>query len=156
MANTTLTHQLVADHAAMILEEEAPFCAGINKDLEDEFAQVKGYKPGQNVDIRVPPNGVVHEGAVFAGGGSAPDNTETKVGLTLLPQKHIALTFTMREKALEITEFRERILRPQMRTLASWVEADMLKRAVALTRILSASPARSRRTLHPMLRHARS
>lgn len=133
MANTTLTHSLVARMSAKILEEEAPFLGNINRDLADEYKTVREYKPGQTVKIRIPPTGVVYEGNVFAGGGSAPDNTEKYVDATILPQKHIPLTFGMREKTLEVTDFRERILRPQMRTLASWVEADLLKRAYALT-----------------------
>ncbi|MGL5735458.1 MAG: P22 phage major capsid protein family protein [Beijerinckiaceae bacterium] len=129
MPNTTLTLNLVARMSAKILEEESPFLANINKDLEDEYKQVRDYKPGQTVRIRIPPSGVVYEGNVFAGGGSAPDNTEKFVDATVLPQKHIGLTFGMREQALEVTDFKERILRPQMRVLASWVEADLMARA---------------------------
>lgn len=132
MPNTTLTHSLVARLSAKILEEESPFLANINRDLDEEYKAVRDYKPGQTVKIRIPPNGVVYEGATFAGGGSAPDNTERYVDATVLPQKHIPLTFGMREQALEVTDFEERILRPQIRTLASWVEADLLNRAYSL------------------------
>lgn len=132
MANTTLTHSLVARLSAKILEEETPFLGNINRDLADEYRAVRDYKPGQTVKIRIPPTGVVYEGNVFAGGGTAPDNTEKYIDATVLPQKHIPLTFGMREKALEVTEFKERVLRPQMRTLASWVEADILNRAYSL------------------------
>lgn len=132
MPNTTLTHNLVARMSAKLLEEESPFLANINRDLEDEYKQVRDYKPGQTVRIRIPPNGVVYEGNVFAGGGAAPDNTEKLIEATVLPQKHIPLTFGMREQALDVTDFKERILRPQMRTLASWTESDILSRAYAL------------------------
>lgn len=133
MANTTLTHSLVARMSAKILEEESPFLANINRELADEYKQVRDYKPGQTVKVRIPPTGVVYDGATFAGGGSAPDNTERYVDATVQTQKHVALTFGMREKALEVTDFRERILRPQMRVLASVLEADFLSRAYALT-----------------------
>lgn len=130
MANTTLTHQMVAREAAAILEEEAPFLANINRGREDEFGKnVQGYQKGDNVKIKIPPTGKVFDGATFAGGGSASDHVEQYVTLTLDTQKHIALQFGAKEKLLELTEFKERVLRPQMRTLASVVEADLLSKA---------------------------
>lgn len=141
MPNTTLTHQMVAREAAMLLKEESPFIANINLGREEEFGVAKqGYKAGETVRVQIPNTGVVYEGATFAGGGAAADNTEKFVNLTLLPQKHIGLTFTAREKTLDISDFKERILRPQMRTLASWVEADMLKRAYSMVPNLVGTP----------------
>lgn len=132
MPNTTLTHQMVAREAAAILEEEAPFLANINRGRESEFGtEVNGYQKGDTVKVKIPPVGKVFDGAQFAGGGSATDSQELYVNLTLDTQKHIALQFGAKEKLLEITEFKERILRPQMRTLASVVEADLLAKAYA-------------------------
>lgn len=133
MANTTLTHQMIAREAAAILSEEAPFIANINRGRQEEFGEaVNGYKKGDTVKIGIPPTGVVYDGANFGGtsGGSATDNTETKIDLTVDTQKHIALQFGSKEKVMDITDFKDRILRPQMRTLASVVEADLLEKAV--------------------------
>lgn len=130
MANTNLTHQMIAREAAAILEEEAPFLANINRAREDEFGQnVNGYQKGQTVKVKIPPVGKVFDGSQFAGGGAASDSVESSVDLTLDTQKHIALQFGAKEKLLEITDFKERFLRPQIRTLASVVEADMLAKA---------------------------
>lgn len=130
MPNTNLTHQVVAREAAKILEEEAPFISNINKGRQDEFGEsIQGYKPGDSVRIKIPPTGVVFDGATFASGGSATDSIERSVTLQLDTQKHIGLQFGAKEKLLEITDFRERILRPQMRTLASVVEGDLLSKA---------------------------
>lgn len=132
MANTTLTHQMIAREAAAILEEEAPFISNINRAREDEFGKdVGGYQKGQTVKVKIPPTGKVFDGATFAGGGAASDSVEQFVNLTLDTQKHIALQFGAKEKLLEVTDFKERILRPQMRTLASVVEADLLAKAYA-------------------------
>lgn len=132
MSNNILTHQMVAREAAAILAEESPFIMNINRGRQEEFGEaVNGYKKGDTVKIKVPPTGVVFNGAVFAEGGAATDHAETYVNLTLGTQKHIALQFSAIEKLLSITEFKERILRPQMRTLASVVEADLLSRAYA-------------------------
>lgn len=131
MSNTTLTHQKIAREAAAILSEESPFIANLNRGRQDEFGEaIDGYKIGDTVDIGIPPTGVVFDGATFAEGGAATDNKEQKVTLTIDTQKHVALAFGSKEKKLDIADFKERILRPQMRTLASVVEADLLQKAV--------------------------
>ena len=141
MANTVLTHQMIARDAAKMLEEEAPFLANVNKGRQDEFGDaVQGYKRGDAVMIGIPTSGVVFDGAVFAGGGTATDFKEDKTPLKLDTQKHIGLKFGAKEKLLDITDFKERILRPQMRTLASVVEADLIKRAVICTPNLVGTP----------------
>ena len=130
MANQILTHQMIAREAAAILEEEAPFVSGINKGRQDEFgADTQGYKKGDSVDIRIPTATKVYDGAQFAGGGAANDVIEDKVKLTLDTQKHVPLQFSTKEKMLNITDFKERILRPAMQTLSSVVEADLIAKA---------------------------
>lgn len=127
MANTTLTHQMVAREAAKILSEEAPFVTNINLGRQDEFGDnVQGYNKGDTVRIKIPPRGRVFSGSQFAGGGAATDSQELSVNLTLNQQHHIGLQFGAKEKLLDLTDFRERILRPQMQTLSSVVEAEML------------------------------
>lgn len=134
MANTTLTHKMIAREAAAMLEEMAPFTMNVNRGRQDEFGEaINGYKKGSYVDIKVPPTSQVFDGATFASGGSAPDNVEQSVRLTLDIQKHTALTFTAKEKLLDITEYKDRILRPQMRGLSSVLEAEFLTRAVKAT-----------------------
>jgi hypothetical protein len=134
MPNTTLTHKMIAREAASILEEEAPFLMNVNRGRQDEFAtNINGYNKGDYVDIKVPPTPVVYNGSQFAGGGSAPDNTEGSVRLQLNTQKHVPLQFGAKEKLLEITEFKDRILRPAMRGLSSVVEADLISQAVLAT-----------------------
>ena len=131
MANQVLTHQMIAREAAKMLEELAPFTANINKGRQDEFGtDVSGFKKGDTVKIKIPTAGKVFDGAQFAGGGSAADLIEQSVNLTLDTQKHIALQFGAKEKMLDITDFKERILMPQMRTLASVVEADLISKGV--------------------------
>lgn len=134
MANTILTHQMIAREAAKMLEEEAPFIANINKGRQDEFGKdVQGYKKGDTVTIKVPTSGRVFNGAVYAEGGAGSDFLEEEVNLTLDTQKHVGLKFGAKEKLLDITDFRERILRPQMQTLSSVVEADLIARGVVAT-----------------------
>lgn len=134
MANTILTHQMIAREAAALLEEESPFLSNVNKGRQSEFGEsISGYKKGDTVKIEVPQAGVVFNGAVFAEGGAATDVTQRYVNLTLDTQKHIGLRFGTKERLLNIADFKESILRPQIRTLSSVVEADMIRRAVLAT-----------------------
>lgn len=141
MPNEILTHQMIAREAAKMLEEESPFLANVNKGRQEEFGEaVAGYKKGDEVKIEVPQSGVVFNGAVFAEGGSASEVKQRHVMLKLDTQKHVGLRFTTKEKLLDIAEFKERILRPQMRTLSSVLEADMIRRAVLATPNLVGTP----------------
>jgi len=134
MANTVLTHQMIAREAAPMLEEELPFLKGINRTREKAIGRdVEGYSEGATVKIKIPPASTIFNGAIFAGGGTAPDQKETYVNLTVNTLKHVALMFTAAERALNMTEFKERFLRPAISTLASGVQADLLQQAIALT-----------------------
>ncbi|KRG69127.1 P22 phage major capsid protein family protein [Pseudoxanthomonas dokdonensis] len=124
-----LTHQMIAREAAKMLVEENVVVKNINTNRSIEFGQeVQGYKKGETVRIKVPPTPVVFDGSTFAGGSSAPALNETEVPLTLDTQKHVPLTFTAKEKKLDLTDFRERFLRPAMSALSSEVNADLLTR----------------------------
>ena len=129
MGTQALTHQMIAREAAKMYIEENSLIKSINTGRSDEFGQaVQGYKKGDFVDIGVPPVPVVFDGAQFAGGGAAPSLAEKKVRLQLDTQKHVALTFTAKEKKLDLTDFSERFLRPSMQSLISIVQADLLDR----------------------------
>lgn len=133
MTNTVLTHQMIAREAAAMLTEASPFIGNINTGRQDEFGNaVSGYKRGDSVKVRIPPASKVYDGATFAGGGSAPDQAESYINLTVDTQKHVPLTFTTKEKVLNLTEFKDRFLRPAINTLASVVSADMMAKAYLL------------------------
>lgn len=124
-----LTHQMIAREAAKMLVEENIVIPTINTNRSTEFGEeINGYKKGDTVKVKIPPVPTVYDGATFAGGGSAPSQDETFVNLTLDTQKHVPLTFTAKEKVLDLTDFRERFLRPAMNSLSSAVNADLLVR----------------------------
>src|SRR3954470_23892273 len=116
-----LTHQMIAREAAAMLVEENFVGAQINTDPEEEYSETpSGYKKGDTVKIKIPPVPVVFDGATFAGGGSAPSLTEGSVSLQVNKQKHVPITFTAKEKKLELSNFKERFLRPAMNSLMSF------------------------------------
>ena len=130
MANAILTHQMLAREAAAMFEEEGSFISNINRDRERDIGkETAGYTAGATVKIKIPPTPVVYSGANFAGGGTAPDQVETYESLTVSTQKHVPLTFTAVEKAMSLTDFKMRFLRPAIQALVSTVEADLMQRA---------------------------
>ncbi|MFX9083309.1 hypothetical protein ABTN62_09490, partial [Acinetobacter baumannii] len=80
-------------------------------------------------------------GAVYAEGGAGSDVLEQEVSLTLDTQKHVGLKFGAKEKLLDITDFKERILRPQIVTLSSVVEADLISKGIKGTSNVVTMPA---------------
>lgn len=125
--NQAVTYQNVARAAAMMLVEENTVIQNINLDREKEFERdLNGYSPGETVRVKIPPTPVTYSGATFAGGGAAPAMNETTVNLTVDQQIHVPITLTAKEKKLEMTEFRERFLKPAMNALSSRVNVIML------------------------------
>lgn len=129
MANVgqALTHQLVAREAAKMLLDKNSVIANINTDREAEFERdVNGYTVGETVRVKVPPVPVTYSGSNFAGGGAAPAINESSVNLTVDQQYHVPLTFTAKEKKLEITDFKKRFLEPAMNSLSAKVNSVIL------------------------------
>lgn len=124
-----LTHQMIAREAAAMLVEENVVVKNINTERQKEYGEeVNGYKKGDTVRIKVPPVPYVYNGSTFAEGGAAAAANETEVPLTLDTQKHVALTFTAKEKKLDLSDFKDRFLRPAMNSLSAVVNADLLER----------------------------
>lgn len=122
-----LTHQMIAREAAKMLVEGNAVVANINTDREAEFDRdANGYTKGETVRVKIPPVPVTYSGATFAGGGAAPALNETSVNLTVDQQLHVPITFTAKEKKLEISNFRERFLQPAINSLSSKVNQVLL------------------------------
>lgn len=122
-----LTHQMIAREAAKILVEQNNVVSNINTNRSSEFGEeVNGYKKGDQVKVMVPPVPVTYSGSQFAGGGAAPAINETSVTLTVDQQLHVPLTFSAKEKKLEISDFKKRFLQPAMTSLSSKINAIML------------------------------
>lgn len=132
MANEVLTHEKVAKEAAAMLIEESMFVKAINRGREKEFNKdIDGYKVGESVRIKVPPLPVVTDGKVYSENDADLNAREKSVLLRVDTEKHVGLTFGAAERALDISDFKERFLRPAINTLAATIDADLLRRAIA-------------------------
>lgn len=123
------THQMFARQAAKMLAEENAVVKNINTDRKREFGEeVNGYKKGDTVRISIPHVPVVYEGSVFANGGTPPSFKEGEVSLTLNKELHVPVTFTAKEKALEVAEFKERVVRPCINSLGAKINSWLMER----------------------------
>jgi hypothetical protein len=123
MANTTLTADIIAKEAVMILENECVMGKLVHRGFEDEFAKkVNGYEVGDAISIRRPADFTVRDGAV----ASAQDVVEGKTTFTVDKRKGVDFKFTSQELTLDIGELSERAIKPAMIQLAEQVDRDLM------------------------------
>ncbi|KAF1020475.1 MAG: hypothetical protein GAK29_03612 [Acinetobacter bereziniae] len=131
MTNNVLTHDIVAKEAAAMLIEESVFIKSINRGREMEFNKDKaGYKVGSQVRIKIPPVPIVTDGKEYNGDDADLNAKETTRVLKVDTQKHVSLEFGAAEQTLHLTDFKDRFLKPAIQSLATTVDADLLKRAI--------------------------
>ncbi|OTG65830.1 P22 phage major capsid protein family protein [Acinetobacter silvestris] len=129
--NKVLTHDVVAKEAAAMLIEESVFIKSINRGREQEFEKDKaGYKVGESVRIKIPPIPIVTEGKEYSSEDASLNAQESSRILKVDTQKHVSLQFGAAEQALNLTQFKDRFLKPAIQSLATDLDADLLKRAI--------------------------
>lgn len=129
--NEVLTHDVVAKEAAAMLIEESVFIKSINRGREQEFNKDKaGYKIGSEVRIKIPPVPIVTDGKDYKTADADLNAQENTRILKVDTQKHVSLEFGAAEQTLSLADFKNRFLKPAIQSLATTVDADLLKRAI--------------------------
>ena len=123
MANTTLTADIIAKEAIMILDNELVMAKKVFRGYENEFDKsVNGYKVGETISIRKPTDFTVRDGAVMA----TQDVVEGKTTITVDKRKGIDFKFTSQDLTLKIGELSERVIKPAMIQLANQIDTDLM------------------------------
>lgn len=123
MANTSLTADVVAKEALVILENELGVLKRMHRAHESEFSNsVNGYKIGDTISIRRPADFTVRSGATL----STQDVIEGKTTLTIDQQKGIDFQFTSTELTLKIDDLSERVIKPAMSSLINDITNDVM------------------------------
>jgi hypothetical protein len=123
MSNTTLTADIVAKEALLILENELGFMKHIHRAHEDEFGkEVNGYKVGSTIRIRRPADFTVRTGAVM----DVQDVIEGRLTLAIDKQVGVDFQFTSADLTLSVNDISERVIKPAMSSLINHVAADVL------------------------------
>lgn len=122
MANRTLTADVIAREAVMILENTCVMGGLVYRGYEEEFStKVNGYEKGDTISIRRPVDFTVRDGAVAA----AQDVQEGKFALTVDKRKGVDFKFTSQQLTLNIGELSERVIKPAMIQLANQIDRDV-------------------------------
>jgi hypothetical protein len=123
MSNTTLTADIIAKEAVMILENDCVMGKLVYRGYEEEFGKkVNGYEVGDTISVRRPTDFTVRTGATAA----IQDVVEGKTSITVDTQIGVDFKFTSSDLTLKIGDLAERIIRPAMVQLVNYVDADML------------------------------
>jgi hypothetical protein len=123
MSNTTLTADIIAKEAVMILEDNCVMGGLVYRGYEEEFdKKVNGYKVGETVQIRRPTDFTVRDGKTAA----VQDVVEGKIPVTVDKQKGVDFKFSSSDLTLQIGELSERAIKPAMIQLAHQIERDVI------------------------------
>jgi hypothetical protein len=118
MANNLLTISMVTREALRVLVNNLTFFEGVRKDFDDSF-NIKGAKIGTVLNIRKPPRYLGRNGQ----GIQIEDTVETLVPLALNNQFGCDSEFSSVDLSLNIDDFSERILEPQIAVVANNIDA---------------------------------
>jgi hypothetical protein len=122
MSNTTLTADIIAKEAVMILDNELVMAKKVFRGYENEFdKKVNGYNVGETVSIRKPTDFTVRDGATMA----VQDVVEGKTSITVDKRKGIDFKFTSQDLTLRIEELSDRVIKPAMVQLANQIDRDV-------------------------------
>jgi hypothetical protein len=123
MSNTTLTADIIAKEAVMILENNCVMGKLVHRGYEEEFNNnVNGYKPGETVSIRRPTDFTVRSGAV----ATVQDVVEGKIPVTVDLQKGVDFKFTSSDLTLQIGDLSERVIKPALIQLCNQIDLDVM------------------------------
>jgi hypothetical protein len=123
MSNTTLTADIIAKEAVMILENNCVMAKLVHRGYESEFDNnVNGYKPGETVSIRRPADFTVRRGAV----ASVQDVVEGKTSVTVDIQDGVDFKFSSQDLTLQIGDLSERVIKPAMIQLCNTIDREVM------------------------------
>lgn len=123
MANTTLTADIIAKEAVMILENNMVMGNLVYRGYEEEFSKkLNGYEVGETISIRRPADFTVRTSATAA----AQDVTEGKITLTVDKRRGVDFKFTSEDLTLQIGKLSERVIKPAMIQLANKIDVDLM------------------------------
>lgn len=130
MANTILTDEVIAKEALRLLENNLVFARGVNRTYEKTFEGER--KVGDTINVKKPSMYTVRSGAT----ASVQDNLQETVPVVVDSQKGVDVAFTSKELALDLQDFSDEVLKPQMAVLSNQVDLDGLSLYKKVPRIV--------------------
>lgn len=123
MANTTLTADIIAKEALVMLENDLGVLDTFYRAPESEYGdKVNGYKKGSTISIRRPADFTVRSTAVM----DLQDAIEGKVTFTVDQMRGVDFSFNSTDLTLSVSDLSERFIKPAMSSLVNNIVADCL------------------------------
>ncbi len=119
-ANTLLTNQVITYEALDVLENTDEVLMSINSEYSSDF-EFGGTVLGQTLNIRKPPRYIGRLGQA----ASIEAITETFVPLTLSYQRGVDTQVSSQQLMLDIDNYRDRVLKPQLVRLSNLIDQDV-------------------------------
>ena len=126
-SNTFLTNDIVTYEALDVLENTDAAMIEINSEYSDQF-EFGGAVLGQTLSIRKPPRYLGRLGQA----ASIEAITETYVPLTLSFQRGVDTQVSSQQLTLDIDNYRDRVLKPQIARLSNLIDQDVCNLAQGL------------------------
>jgi hypothetical protein len=120
MANTFLTNSIITMEALDVLENTDMMARIINSEYSDQF-RFGGAVLGQTLNIRKPARFIGRLGQAV----NIEGITEQYVPLTLSYQRGVDTQVSSQDLILNIDEYRDRILKPEIARLANLIDQDV-------------------------------
>ncbi len=127
MANELLTNDIITYEALDVLENTDAALIHINSEYSDDF-EFGGAVLGQTLSIRKPPRYIGRLGQA----AQIEAITETFVPLTLSYQRGVDTQVSSQQLTLDIDNYRERVLAPQLVRLSNLIDQDVCNLAQGL------------------------
>ena len=123
MANTTLTADIIAKEALVMLENELGVLDTFYRAPEEEYGdKVNGYKKGSTISIRRPADFTVRSTATM----DLQDAIEGKVTFAVDQIRGVDFSFSSTDMTLSVSDLSERFIKPAMSSLVNNIVADCL------------------------------
>jgi P22 coat protein - gene protein 5 len=135
VAQTLLTMSYITNEALVVLENELVIANRVERQYSDEFAQT-GAKIGATCNIRRPPR---YKGS-FGSPLNVENTFESSIPISLNYQYHVDVQFTTQDLALSMDLFKQRILRPQVATVANLIDSYTAQYAFYSTAAMLGTP----------------
>lgn len=124
MANSTITHAMIASEGLMRLKNTSVLANLIYRDYDKDYnGVINGHTKGDTINISVPPMYQSVDGPDIT--GKIIDVEEGKRPITLDQHKTVPVEFGVKELTLDIAEFGELYIQPAIDTLCQDVESTI-------------------------------
>lgn len=125
MANQLINDMIITKRALPLFRDTNGFIKNVDRSYDSYFGK-SGAKIGASVNVRLPNDPVVGDGAVV----SPQSIIERSIPLTIAYRKNVSLAFDTQERTLNIDNFSERYIEPSVNNLTGAVASIAMQLAL--------------------------